>query len=75
MITTFVALLSITVGLIEDIVGLVSATVLKDNTPDPFVVSACPFVPSVAGKVKKTPVFNFVELWLIKLPMFACDEH
>ena len=42
------------------------ATVLKDNTPDPFVVSACPFVPSVAGKVKKTPVFNFVEL---------CGDH
>ena len=53
---------SITVGLIEDIVGFVSATVLKDNTPDPSVVYACPLVPSVAGKVKKTPVFNFVEL-------------
>ena len=62
MITTFVAVFSITLGLIEDIVGLVSSTVAKDNTPDPFVVSACPFVPSVAGKVKKTPVFNFVEL-------------
>ena len=49
VITTFEALLSMTVGLIEDIVGLVSATVLKDNTPDPFVVNACPFVPSAAG--------------------------
>ena len=62
VITMFPALLSITVGLIEDITGLVSSTVAKDNTPDPFVVSACPLVPSVAGKVKKTPVFNFVEL-------------
>ena len=62
MITTFAALLSITVGLIEDIVGLVSVTVAKDNTPDPLVVNDCPFVPSAAGKVKKTPVFNFVEL-------------
>ena len=40
MITTFVALLSITLGLIEDIVGLVSATVAKAKVPDPLVVKA-----------------------------------
>ena len=62
MITTFVASFVITVGLIEDIVGFVSATVLKDSTPDPLVVIACPFVPSAVGILRNTPVFKCVEL-------------
>ena len=65
MITTFVAVFSITLGLIEDIVGFVSATVLKDNTPDPFVVSACPFVPSAVGNFKNTPVLIVGELSIV----------
>ena len=33
------------------IVGLVSSTVAKDKTPDPFVTKACPFDPVFVGKV------------------------
>ena len=44
---------------------IVSATVLKDSTPDPFVVSACPFVPSAVGNFKNTPVLIVGELSIV----------
>ena len=61
VITILPALLSITVGLIDEIVGNVTLSE-KDNVPEPLVVRACPFVPSVAGIFKNTPVFRCVEL-------------
>ena len=64
VITTLAALLSITVGLIPVIVGNVTPSA-KLKTPEPFVVKACPFVPSVAGIFKKTPVFRCVELCIV----------
>jgi len=58
---TLAALFSITVGLIDEIVGNVTPSA-KLKTPEPLVVRACPFVPSVVGIFKKTPVFRCVEL-------------
>ena len=61
VITILPALLSRTLGLIPVIVGNVTPSA-KLKTPEPLVVKACPFVPSVAGIFKKTPVFRCVEL-------------
>ena len=36
------------------IVGLVSEIVENDNTPDPFVINACPLVPVLDGSVNAT---------------------
>ena len=35
-------------------VGLVSAIVEKDKTPEPFVINACPLDPVFVGKVNST---------------------
>ena len=61
VITILPALLSRTVGLIPVIVGKVTPSA-KLKTPEPLVVRACPFVPSVAGIFKKTPGCRCVEL-------------
>jgi hypothetical protein len=74
VITTLAALLSITVGLIEPIVGNVTLSE-KDNVPDPFVEITWPLLPSATGNFKNTPVLIVDELWLRKLPMLPWLVH
>ena len=74
VITTFVAVFSRTLGLIDEIVGNVILSA-KDNVPDPLVAITWFALPSAAGNFKNTPVLIVEELWFIKLPMFPCDEH